>query len=473
MSDSSFDPIQRKIKRLEAQLQSYEVQHEKEKELLGESSGAAEQRKEQTLKRLEGEMDRVSSELEAAKSELTNRQTVSLVDCLEDFWESHKSIFEQAYLRLLSSSHYLRNQDLPKTAADMVNTITTKVLPQTDDSYTPLIHFVGQLMIAENLYIPGLQDWLKAELERRYDPSSEDASIDQCLKSVANRYLSTEQTFSCLLVRVTASGQSSAQANQKRYAMQGWYISDVWAYKQTFDTAVNVYLPDDSLDKPQVFSAAELEESLRSLIDASLAHSDGPPESLQVFLPPELMNQPIDSWSNLPPAEESPLTLSCEHREGVFIRCDQRLTERRLRWADWAERWRMLDQQSSELTCELFIPTDEVGCPTIERQLMDIKRRVFGLKLIHRSENGVVKKNGFFSLLSRSAVPAALWLRQQPEESGCEALIDEIFGTHQLRAVPSNVYSRRQSEDFIGQHLSLMWEDPHLLPPEFRRKPAA
>lgn len=471
MSSGSFDP---KIKRLEVELQNYEDQHEQEMKLLGESSGARECQREQTLERLEGKIAETKSKLEAAKSERNSRQTISLINCLEDFWESHNSVFEQAYLRLLSSSHYLRNQAIPKTVADMVNTITTKVLPETDNSYTPLICFVGQMMLANNLSIPGLQDWLKAELERRYDPSSEDVNTEKCLRFITDIYSSTEDTFSCLLVQVTSSEQSSAQASQRRYSMQGWYISDVLAYKQTFDTAVNIHLPDDSPDTQQVFSKTELEENLRSLIDVSLRHSDGPPESLQVFLPPELMNQPIDSWSNLPLSEESALTLGFEHREGVFIRCDKRLTERRLRWADWAKRWRILDQAPSEPTCELFLSTDEAGCLTIERQLVDIKKRVFGLKLIclpHRLESDAVKRNSFFSLLSRSAVPAALWLRQQSEEKGCEDLIDEVVGTEQLRAVPNTVYKRRLDADFVGQHLSLMWEDPHLLPPEFRQKP--
>ena len=292
-----------------------------------------------------------------------------------------------------------------------------------------------------------------------------------------NLELLTEQTCSCLLVRVAESGQRSAQANQKQYTMQGWYISDVLAYKQTFDTAANIYLPNDSPDQPQMFAAVELEEKLRSLIDVSLDHSDGPPESLQIFLPPELMNQPIERWSSRSPAEESMLTLSCEHREGVFIRCDQRLTERRLRWADWAERWRLLEQQSNESTSDLLLPTDETKCSMVERQLMNVKKRVFGLKLIclpQSLEKGTVKRNSFFSLLSRSAVPAALWLRQQSPESECESLIDDVVSADPLSAIPNNVYDRRQTDDdFAGQHLSLMWEDPHLLPPEFRRKPAA
>ena len=219
MSSGSFDP---KIKRLEVELQIYEDQHEQEMKLLGESSGALERQREQTLERLEGKIAEIKSQLEAAKSELNSRQTIALINCLEDFWELHNSVFEQAYLRLLSSSHYLRSQAIPKTVADMVNTITTKVLPETDNSYTPLICFVGQMMLAKNLSVPGLQDWLKAELERQYDPSSEDINTDKCLQYITDLYSSTEETFSCLLVQVTPSEQSSAQVNQRRYSMQGW-----------------------------------------------------------------------------------------------------------------------------------------------------------------------------------------------------------------------------------------------------------
>ena len=470
-----FDPLQRKIDRLKVKFKNLEKQYKAECALLGEKDGAIEQQREQTVERLEAAMGAVQDQINAAKQKLASCRINALVDCLKDFWMEHQKVFEKAYLKLLPSGHYLRTQGLPKTPLEMANAISTKIVPDANDSYTPLINFVGQLIAVESLPIPGLQDWLISELTRQYS-SSATADINNCLCAISERYSSTEQTCSCLLVRVTESKQQSAQAKQKQYTIQGWYISDISAYRQTFDTAANVYLPNDSPDRPQTFAAADLEEKLRSLIDASLERSDGPPESLQIFLPPELMNQPIDSWSSRPPAEESLLTLSCEHREGVFIRCDQRLTERRLRWADWAERWRLLEQQSNEPTNDLLLSTDEASCPVVERQLMNIKNRVFGLKLTclpHQPEKGTAKRNSFFSLLSRSAVPAALWLRQQSEAQTCEGFIDEIVGAAPLSAIPSSVYDRRVNDDFAGQHLSLMWEDPHLLPPEFRRKPAA
>ena len=86
MSSGSFDP---KIKRLEVELQIYEDQHEQEMKLLGESSGALERQREQTLERLEGKIAEIKSQLEAAKSELNSRQTIALINCLEDFWELH------------------------------------------------------------------------------------------------------------------------------------------------------------------------------------------------------------------------------------------------------------------------------------------------------------------------------------------------------------------------------------------------
>ena len=471
-----FDPRQRKIDRLKAQLKRLQDQYDAESALLGEKDGALEQQREQTVERLEAEIEVVQKQISAAKQKLISRHIDALVDCLEDFWETHQQTFKQIYLQLLPSGHYLRTQGLPKTLLEMVNTISTKITSDSSDLYTPLVNFAGQLMLADNLYIPGLRDWLIAELERQCN-SSDMGDIDYCLRTIVEQHLPTEQTYSCLLVRVTESGQKSAQASQKQYAMQGWYISDVCSYKQTFAAAANIYLPNDSPDQPQTFAGPDLEEKLRSLIDVSLDHSDGLPESLQIFLPPELMNQPIDCWSSRPPAEESPLTLSCEHREGVFIRCDQRLTERRLRWADWAERWRFLEQQADQPTCDLLLSTDEAGCPKVERQLMNIKKRVFGLKLTcspQPPEKDSVKRNSFFSLLSRSAVPAGLWLRQQSSESGCEALIDDVIIADPLSEIPSNVYDRRLADDdFAGQHLALMWEDPHLLPPEFQRKPAA
>ncbi|MFK8186505.1 MAG: hypothetical protein AB8B99_24265 [Phormidesmis sp.] len=472
-----FDPLQRKIERLKTKFKRIEEQYIAETELLGEQDGAIEQQRVQTAERLEAEMNKIQKELNAAEKKLENRHIDALVDCLEDFWEPHQQTFEKIYLKLLPSGHYLRVQGLPHTLLAMVNAISTKITSDASDVYTPLIHFVGQLMTTENLCIPGLQDWLVAELARQCDSSTHAGDVNQCLQVMAELHTSAEQRCSCLLVRVTESGQQSAQSNQKQYTMQGWYISDVVAYRQTFDSVVNIHLPNDSPDKPQAFVAAALEENLRSLIDVSLDHSDGVPESLQIFLPPELMNEPIECWSSRPPAEESMLTLSCEHREGVFIRCDKRLTERRLRWMDWAERWRLLEQQAHEPTSDLLLSTDESGCPRVERQLMNMKKRVFGLKLTclpQQPEKGTVKRNSFFSLLSQSAVPAALWVRQHSSEMGCEALIDDVVSADPLSEIPINVYTRRQlDDDFAGQHLALMWEDPHLLPPEFRHKPAA
>lgn len=311
----------------------------------------------------------------------------------------------------------------------------------------------------------GLREWLAVEIAPLSELESDD--VDRCLAVAGDYPARSGGAISCLLIRVTYDAQKSTQANQRRYRIQGWYIENIEDYRCHYGEATNVYLPGDSPDSPFTFLSDGLETHVRELIDGCLDRGWEWPESLHVFLPPELMGQPIDSWSDRSPEHGSTLTLGTEHQNGVFIRCDDRLTNRRLRRSDWEKRWCFLQQQCSETNNRFFLSMDESSCNAIERQLRDRKKRIFGLLLTctpHRPASS------FFNLLSRSPIPAALWLRQELAGRACEEVLNGLLDAGRLEDIPETIFEKRlDANDPIGQHVSLVWDDPHLLPPDFQR----
>ena len=471
MSNQANNPTRLEIARLDRQISICEANHTSDMALLGSADGSPELQVERRLEQTEADLIRLRTSRNKAYSRLNQSREDELIRYLAETWQSERRTLEQIFRESLPPSSWIDGNALPDAIGKMIKTLGSKAGRDQDCAYTPLVIFVGKLIAQPNLYVQNLQDWLIAELAQSADIALEYRNFNTCL-TVAREYrVRHRNVASCLLVRVTCDAQASARENQRRYGIQGWYIDDIERYQDNYDRATNIYLAGEAPDQQIPFVAAELEGKIRALVDRCFDEGKENPGSLHMFLPAELMGQPIDSWNARPPEYESAMTFGTEHPEGFFIRCDERLTNKRVGRKDWKARWELLKQTRAEPNSQLFWLASEGGCAALERQFRDRRRCLFGLKLIgvpQRPEKGVMKRNSFFSLLARSPIPAAVWLRQELASRSCEDILNEVLDSGLLDEIPEAVYQKRLYDDSIGQHLSLLWDDPHLLPPDFQ-----
>jgi hypothetical protein len=84
----------------------------------------------------------------------------------------------------------------------------------------------------------------------------------------------------------------------------------------------------------------------------------------------------------------------------------------------------------------------------------------------------LVESGGIFTILLEIGMPLAVWGRCNFEHSSNEALLTNVLRECQLEQLPQAVRQCRQqsrrhsSTNHIGHHLSLLWDDPDLIPPK-------
>lgn len=468
--------VQLRINQLQQQIQNLQEAYRRESDLLVTVSGAAEVEVESKLNLL----DKKAKQLNAALAEALRERAIEdrrhqdgrfdeLSDIVKEAFNKRDSrLFQQSFRQSLPPDSWRTSEPVPAGGSEMLNALIDAG-QDGEILYTPLVIFIGKLICSEQRIV-GLRDWLATELEQFSEMDAESQKVDVCLRRIIDYGVSEDESHSCLLVRVTGNHQQTAQEKQRKYTMQGWYIEDMEVYRRDdydYSGVENVDLPGSSDTDLPTFAADELEVQLRRLVKVCFDSGCEWPESLQLFLPSELMGQPIDSWSAEPPEEGQTITFGTEHQEGVFIRSDARLNNRRCSQKVLRQRWQLLKREGTG--GEFFLPAHEDSCNTLERQFSDKRKQIFGLKLTclpHPVEKGRVKKNGFFDLLARLPIPAALWLRQAVPNSTCETVLDGVITAGRLADIPETIRIKRLADDDPeGQHLSLLWDDPFLLPP--------
>ena len=136
-------------------------------------------------------------------------------------------------------------------------------------------------------------------------------------------------------------------------------------------------------------------------------------------------------------------------------------------YEDWHEKWQTLIQSLDELTCDVF---DDVDCEAISNPDLDL------LALMDRlsEQQAAILRNcssfeELFGLLSEereSALPVAVWSRDSRFEGNLPDLLDCV-----VRRFPGRVRQERERAKrardriLLGHHLSLVWEDPTVIPP--------
>ncbi|AFY55457.1 hypothetical protein Riv7116_2976 [Rivularia sp. PCC 7116] len=190
--------------------------------------------------------------------------------------------------------------------------------------------------------------------------------------------------------------------------------------------------------------------------------------SIEFILPNELLNQPVDSWTIAADEDEHDIPSPIGNEYKVIVRSYKRL-KKYLNKNDWEQKW----QTFVNCACsECFVSDDDCDSDEeLDKQLYYIllRENITALKLIKSPSPEVFPK--ILAAINQSAIPVALWIREELQHLNIREEIDELLKCSIMK-LPERVKEKRWQasvavdKTHIGNHISLLWENPYLIPPQ-------
>ncbi|MBW4473577.1 MAG: hypothetical protein KME45_24855 [Stenomitos rutilans HA7619-LM2] len=363
-----------------------------------------------------------------------------------------------AYLNVLRHRGW-KNQHNPA----MLDEIITQLfkIPKGQFDYAPLEEFIAHLII--NLQDVGLiaelQHWGEEQLGQGWTDLLEQVEQQQSQHG--------QQAQSALLIAISRGDEASTQSQAETYyQIKAWLIHDTQDY-QTHRQGISPIIVA-GMTGDETYAQEALPDELPKLISQFLVESshlfDSDPE-LHICLPVELMNHAIDLWKL---DDDGPVKPMLGRRYKVVLRCTERWSRSYRQEKIWKQKW---DRQKSFLenfACDAFIAGDDNNLEDLYYDLLE--ETVVGLKV--KQAPTCVGTNSLFGVLLQTGTPIAIWGRTNLKSTTNDTELTRILNACCLKNLLHTVQEERQRarkvspEAHIGHHLSLLWDDPYLVPPK-------
>jgi hypothetical protein len=254
--------------------------------------------------------------------------------------------------------------------------------------------------------------------------------------------------------------------NAPRYSLKAWVQRQ--KVKQAENKKDQYYweqLPPSGHAEPQYLAWSQFPEWFDNLLvwiaDYRRKERDFKPKEFQieVFLPGELLNQEIEQIA--PPDEEDgfPIALGREYR--VVVRLANRSSKRQ---ANWEGKWQKLEEVRTNCALQHLLPANCTGDELKELVEQLTEADVIGVRRSCPPE--AQWQGSFLASISRAGLPVAVWVRRDIPDLDCAAELDRLLAGS-LWELPQRVHEARRSKKPIAQHVSLLWDDPDCLPPDY------
>jgi hypothetical protein len=255
------------------------------------------------------------------------------------------------------------------------------------------------------------------------------------------------------------------------FIISGWLIPD-----DSVHDPVKRFHPLD-IEVQQKGTACQLEEIptvLDKFLKLSLRHLVGKRYDLTVeaFLPMDYLCMDVDKWKLADPAFEGEhYVIGTKYR--VIVRSQERLEPKYLdsRLNQWYANWdRVKSSWESVPNDTDFEHLDNLESCNWKRLVANLTQKL-GLKLTC----GLIEmyKKDLFTSVLKAASPVALWARGNCSDWDLATEMNKILLTNPMLELSEIIRKKRadadledQPEEYLGSHLSLLWEDPHRLTPD-------
>ena len=410
--------------------------------------------------RLQSKLDRKLEEIEKIDQELNQLikcsiivELVELVDILNNYFGEQRNDILRAY-NLSLPNRLIDKEKIPQNATELINGLQ---LPQQQDTYSYIDKFVGYLFLL-------LKQTVSVELKPRLKAWAEENinNCEQLLEQLREELKKREQQcYPVLLVAISERKGS--------YVVEAWLNKNIAQY--------NLYASSDceqlTINQQSEIATDEtlnnVPELLKNLIAQSFDKCQKYLKQIHIFLPSKFMNYAVDWWQNWQENEEQEdnYTPTIGEDYEVLLRCSERLRGKSPPVFKWREKGYILKSKLTQPAKQIFVLRDSNNWKTLLRQLKQDE------PAIAVTITTVFQQKQPGTILWQSAVPLALWIRQQLPQIENKSVLDELLKDCCLKEVPNQVKLKRVEaidceppENHVGRHLCLLWDDPNLLPPE-------
>ncbi|MEL6382507.1 MAG: trypsin-like peptidase domain-containing protein [Cyanobacteria bacterium J06626_18] len=322
-------------------------------------------------------------------------------------------------------------------------------LPNGWDIATPLTYFAVMLAWMEGTPTSAYQ-LLKAWVERREPDFS--ALLEQLTREMKQKKVTASTVCEHLMVTV-----ERVETSDTDLQVSLWPIFDRATYSPQ--------APPQPLVQDHVIALSQLPEFIQRQCRNRFGKKTVP--VIHLFVPRDLLGcdvemQPIGKLkerlgSTFPFVMRTNLAV---HPVGAWY------------WDDWREKWQAIQAALERKTADVF---DAVDCAALEAgedaliDLMDTLAEQHAALL-----SNCASVEDLFELLADekdSALPIALWSRQPELEAEVPKVLDCVMRTLKERIRQERGAAKRgRDKMLLGHHLTLVWEDPKIVPPDVQFK---
>ncbi|ABG50995.1 peptidase S1 and S6, chymotrypsin/Hap [Trichodesmium erythraeum IMS101] len=401
---------------------------------------------------------------------------------LENYFEDYTTEIRYAYnLSLpeisipLSSGKSL--DEYPGSLNEMIQNLDDR----TKENYSLLERFICFLLLhLEDLKKPSelcqkLTEWLE-----KYSQNIEDLKAvlrkEKALKNQENFQIKQPEPY--LLV--------AAIEKSKGFILKAWLIENPQNYTPENPQGFHSFIDEENVlmnakgtivsnkNTSEFNQAKNLTELLQFFWADVSERYDFNLEKIAIFLPYKLIDRdikPVDQYISDPNIPEYFQTLLGEQCE-ITLRFSERL---RLSGNSNAElnkfnqKWRSLTSRQSARVIDIFHPSATSGNrKKFFRQIFADDVAAVRLTEVLQPE----KRESVMEAFYYAGIPVALWMRPEAENIDCAEELQNICNAcNSLSNLPKAIKAKRSEaweqdiDRHIGNHLSLLWEDPDIVPP--------
>jgi vWA-MoxR associated protein C-terminal domain/vWA-MoxR associated protein middle region (VMAP-M) 1 len=308
-----------------------------------------------------------------------------------------------------------------------------------------LVQFVMMLVkmddISLNTY-DALQDWVNNLCHFDFL-----ALLERITREMKQQKISSGNVCQHLMVVVE---QKETSIDKLRVSM--WAVED----RNTYDP----YKPPSPTIPEKILTIAELPDFIRQQIRQKFRKSSTP--TIHLFLPRALFGCDIEMQH----CGKAGAALGSEYPFVVRTNLKTHPISYYY-YDDWNEKWEKI-VTASDVKTDLFFTT--VDCSMPETNLIEDLALINAAMLQNWDSVGEL----FGMIAEETALPVAIWSRDTQFQDNLSDVLDGIVEKLRYRIQQErNTAHRSPSKPLLGHHLSLIWEDPKIVPPDMQFDPEA
>jgi vWA-MoxR associated protein C-terminal domain len=374
----------------------------------------------------------------------------------------------QAYQKTIF--HWQVEVDSRVNKIDLIITELVRI-PHGNSSYTAEEEFLAHLfMMSDRLLAQALNQWAI-----EYRSGRNLRQLHQEIQELDNQRL--ENAKPGIFITIVRSDEASTQSQlgETFYQINAWLVEDIETYQKHKTGYHALIVPGSSAAEP--FSLESLLQAFPRLIQGFLIQKnqrcpscENYPE-VHVFLPLELMHLGVDVWQLNPEQRRRPEYLGHDHV--VVVRCANRYDGNYTKAPSWRRFWNTRQPPLGQaLANEVFVSGHDDDIDALIELLDDAvgDDRLMGL---HLTQAPIDTEAMCYELLD-SGLPLAIWPRENLLNNAHAVDLPALLADCCLENLPRTVQKKRHEtrgskntpDRHIGHHLSLLWDNPHLVPPK-------